>query len=432
MTLRGQIQRSIAASAALMMVLAAFLAIGYARVAVKREVQSSLALAKQLIDSGLSDSLAAEWPRQFTPIRHLVFEFTDAKGQSSQTFGLAAASNHQKHAPDWFVAWVTDTYPTLRYALTDAEGRALTLLVRANPFDEIDEVWQETVIFFMVLGLLLALMMLVVQGVFKRTLGAIEVIVAALKRMETGDYHARLPEFSIQEYQQIATAIDHLTEVIASKQQENRQLTRQGLKIQEEERRHLAKELHDELGQSLTALRVMTATARQAPEQIQAISQNIDAILEHLLTVTRGLMRQLHPLVLSELGLRAALEDLLAYWSEREPSIDWQLHCADAVVDFPEVTAIHLYRVVQEGVTNIIRHAAARNATISLSQRQDGWRLVIEDDGKGGACLHHHTGFGLRGMQERIQSLNGSLQLTSTARGTQLQVIIPDPPVADR
>ncbi len=430
MTLRSQIQLHILVSAGLIIILAAFLSVGHARVSVNREVESSLALVKQLIETGLSDRLVAEWPRQFAPIRHVAFEIHYADGRIDQNLPAMAADAGQKSkVPGWFVDWVTGSYPTLSYALTDANGQAIKLLVRPNPIDEIDEVWQESMIFFLVLGLLLLLTFFAVHVVFKRTLGAIDVIIAGLKRMETGDYRTRLPNFDIQEYQQIAAAIDHLTDVIDSKQQENQSLTRHGLKIQEEERRHLAKELHDELGQSLTALRVMTATARQAPERIQVISEQIDQILEHLQAVTRSMMRQLHPLVLSELGLKAALEELLAYWSERESTIRWRLNCPRQASNFPEQTAIHVYRVVQEAITNIVRHAQASEVDVVISEYPEHWLLVISDNGKGGASLESASGFGLRGIQERIQSLNGKLSLSSTHQGTRLKVLIPLTPI---
>ena len=118
-------------------------------------------------------------------------------------------------------------------------------------------------------------------------------------------------------------------------QQENRALAQHSLAIQEDERQRLSQELHDELGQSLTAIKVMAATAERSQMGGRAdIKPTTDAIInvcDHLMTVVRSMMHQLHPLVLTELGLKATMEDLLNHWAIRNPALKLTIDCPDEV-----------------------------------------------------------------------------------------------------
>jgi Signal transduction histidine kinase, glucose-6-phosphate specific len=140
--------------------------------------------------------------------------------------------------------------------------------------------------------------------------------------------------FSILEYDSIAKAINHMTDELNASQQENRALTQHTLAIQEDERQRLSQELHDELGQSLTAIKVMAVTAGRSPVEPVDIKQTTNAIIvicDHLMTVVRSMMHQLHPLVLTELGLKATMEDLLNHWSLRNPELKLSITCPDEV-----------------------------------------------------------------------------------------------------
>jgi len=184
------------------------------------------------------------------------------------------------------------------------------------------------------------------------------------------------------------------------------------LEIQEDERRRLAQELHDELGQSLTAIKVMAVTAARPKANIK---QSTDAIIDtcnHLMTVVRSMMHQLHPLVLTELGLKATLEDLINHWAIRQPTLKISLDCAHVADMLDAKIAIQLFRVVQECLTNTVRHAGATHASIRLAIDQHILQLIVSDNGQGSANSEK-TGFGLLGMKERINSLGGELTLQS-------------------
>jgi two-component system sensor histidine kinase UhpB len=130
------------------------------------------------------------------------------------------------------------------------------------------------------------------------------------------------------------------------------------------------------------------------------------------------MMHQLHPLVLAELGLKATMEDLLHHWAIRNPALKLTLNCPDDVDALEQKITIQVFRIVQECLTNIVRHAQAKQATIQLeivSYPTTGrtLRLQITDDGLGCAADKIKAGFGLLGMRERINSLDGELTIQS-------------------
>jgi len=149
--------------------------------------------------------------------------------------------------------------------------------------------------------------------------------------------------------------------------------------------------------------------------------------------VVRSMMHQLHPLVLTELGLKATMEDLLNHWSIRNPELKLTITCPDEVDFLEQKITIQIFRVVQECLTNIVRHAQAKQAAINLEIEHQGktgaaLRLQVTDDGQGCAIDKIKTGFGLLGMRERINSLGGEFAIqTQPYQGMSIIATIPLP-----
>jgi two-component system, NarL family, sensor histidine kinase UhpB len=261
-------------------------------------------------------------------------------------------------------------------------------------------------------------------------LKAVSLILHELNEIEQEHCRNRLPTFSILEFEQIARAINHLTETLAKAKQENSALTLHSLQIQEEEREYLAQELHDELGQSLTAIKVMAVTGKREGANVTTIHDSIISICDHLFAVVRSMMKNLHPLVLTELGLKASLEDLLAHWRQRHPEINFSCHCESALDKVDQRIGIQIFRVIQECITNTVRHADARNLTLHLNVHESGSGktvgLAVKDDGVGCDLSAMTAGFGLLGIKARVKSLGGEVQFISTeAQGMVIQASIP-------
>lgn len=438
MSLRYQISLQVLLYSLLILALGGSIAIWQARNAINEEVDSSINLALQLVRLGFSapsstsNSVESDWVYRFSHLqqtRHLFIQLKKPDGSLVELAGNRLPTPQADLPPEWFISLVSSAYPRAEHQITTEDGRQLVLLIQANPLDEITEVWQETLAYFMTICALILLVFLAVHLVFHKALQAIDTIVSALGVIETGDYRNKLPDFATREYDSIAKAINHMTEVLARTEHQNRALTQHSLKIQEDERQHLSQELHDEFGQSLTAIKVMAVTAAYEQADIKRITSSITEICDHLMTVVRAMMQQLHPLMLTELGLKATLEDLLQHWSDRNPEITFHLLCDDAVEHLDKQITIHLFRVIQECLTNTLRHAQASRVEIKLSldeMETRCLRLSFQDNGRGCDLNQMAAGFGLLGMRERIKSLEGAFSTeTGPGEGMRINVTIP-------
>jgi two-component system sensor histidine kinase UhpB len=419
MSLRYQIIGRILLLSLGILVLGGAIAIWQARQAVAKEVDASIHLALQLITLGVSNAPASQQIDDLSRFaslqqtRHLTIQLHQADGQLIHFAGENQPSHPEDMPPAWFIRWVTSEYPQLEHQLKTQDGKPVTLIIQAQPLDEITEVWQESLGFFGSLALLTVLTFLAVNLVFNKSLKSIASIVDALRMIETGQYRQQLPTFSTQEFDDIAKAINHMTVELEKTRQENRALTQHSLAIQEEERQRLSQELHDEFGQSLTAIKVMAVTAAKPQADAVKISHSIADICNHLMMVLRSMMQQLHPLVLTELGLKATLEDMVNHWSERNPSLDLQINCSEQVDGLDKHLTIQVFRVIQECLTNVVRHAQAHKVQIDLDQQPQLLELKVQDDGVGCDLQTLTRGFGLLGIKERIRSLDGELTVVS-------------------
>jgi len=198
---------------------------------------------------------------------------------------------------------------------------------------------------------------------------------------------------------------------------------------EEDERRALARELHDDMGQTSTAIRTEVAVLQRSGglnEEAQASAKRIGESAQHLSHMTRQMLQRLRPAVLDSMGLTQALTSMCEQWQSSNLTLCTLSFTgeADHLNDYASVT---VYRIVQEALTNVARHAKAQQVKVELALDAQGLHLKIEDDGLGMADAQAvHTGFGLLGMQERVASLAGHLNITSNlGQGVCLTVHIP-------
>jgi len=217
---------------------------------------------------------------------------------------------------------------------------------------------------------------------------------------------------------------------------ETRLLTKHMDQVQEAERRHLARELHDELGQCLTAIKTDAVLIRNRSEETdKKIYQSAQARIDtasHIYDVVHNMITRLRPSPLDDLGLMATLEESISKWQQRQPDINFNLITEGSLSGFDEATNMTVFRVVQEALTNAVRHADAENIMVSVirdkTELTDQLKINIRDDGKGMVVhdFHSDVDFGLLGMRERAQSLGGSFDLQSQlGAGVNLTITIP-------
>jgi signal transduction histidine kinase len=222
---------------------------------------------------------------------------------------------------------------------------------------------------------------------------------------------------------------------LADALQENRRLTQENLRIQEVERKRLARELHDELGQYLNAIKLDAVSigdcggdASRSTDAALAIIGNVD----HVHRAVSDMIGRLRPVALDELGLVAAIEHCVDQWCQRIPDTQILLSVDGSFDDLAEPLTLTLYRLIQEGLTNICKHANARQAQITMRRGRtektgtDEVRLIVIDDGRGMETAVRPTRFGLSGMRERVEMSGGTFVLASTpGHGLKFEACLP-------
>lgn len=217
---------------------------------------------------------------------------------------------------------------------------------------------------------------------------------------------------------------------------QNRLLTQQLFSLQESERRHLARELHDELGQWLTAIQAeagaicSSSGAKREPE-IRANAQAIGKSAAEVQSVIRRILRRLRPTLLDELGLTDSLQELAIQWRQHHPKIVCDLELNGNLGELPEALSITLYRIVQEALTNIANHAQARHVKVWLRRDPEHMLLTVQDDGKGMDPSLPLKGLGILGMRERVIASGGEF-MSHSAPGQGVCIEIRLPLVAPR
>jgi two-component system, NarL family, sensor histidine kinase UhpB len=209
---------------------------------------------------------------------------------------------------------------------------------------------------------------------------------------------------------------------------ENRALAHQHLRIQESERKHLARELHDELGQYLNAIK-LDAVSIGDSEASARIVQAVD----HVHAVVSDMIRRLRPAGLDELGLLDALENCVDHWRQRLPDARFTLTASGSGFEgLSELLNLTLYRLIQEGLTNSSKHASATHIDVSLNREPaasgsgEDIVLTVRDDGRGADLALRKPGFGLNGMRERVELLGGRFTLESApGKGFGLEARLP-------
>lgn len=215
----------------------------------------------------------------------------------------------------------------------------------------------------------------------------------------------------------ISSAIRDITQRKQA-EQELHDLAGMLIDAQEEERRRIGRELHDDVGQRLSVLALTVGKQIKDP----SIDQQIKDISRHIRRIAQGL----HASVLEYLGLCSALKDLTAEFS-KVCDIEVTFN-SDTIPALPQDVALCLFRIVQEGLSNIAKHSGAHSAVVALNQGEEGIRLLVVDDGRGfePENMERKSGLGLKSMSERVRLVQGNLCVQSaSSRGTKIEVLIP-------
>lgn len=307
--------------------------------------------------------------------------------------------------------------PEIRFQGTIGQYPGFTVggfVVTPNLDSEAQAVWQQMrTVLGMAAGILL--LNLLIYWPVHRALQPAEQILSVLEKMEAGDLSARMPRPGLIELQRIAAGFDHLAERLQKTMAEQRHLAQRLLAVREEERRFLARELHDEFGQCLTSIGAEAAfiRARASQPELLLATRSIASITAQMMEALQGILCQLRPAGLEEFGLQFGLEQLVGGWQRRSTDCHFELSIAGHIDDLPGDLTVSIYRIVQESLTNALRHGAPRHVSIHLCRKATSCRLCVEDDGEGPGQNTAGSGLGVLGMNERVAALGGQFSMTA-------------------
>lgn len=441
MSLRASLNILITALLLLVMGLGTSQLLRNARAQVQAEVESVSAVVTRMADPMnlfFVRPYNATWPeglRSLEHLRHIRIEMYDAAGKLIYS-NVSSSGKEHKGVPEWFSHLMTRNLVPVRIErATLSGGRASgKVVIEADPSYEVEEVWEDFVgLFWLVSGFFVAVNLLVYWAV-SRAVKPVGTILQALNELERGNLQARLPSFTSKELSSISEKFNGMAQTLETSITRNHRLTQQLIYLQEEERKHLARDLHDELGQCLTAILAdATALLRLSETKFPEAKASAQAVLEvthDVMDLLRAMLQRLRPDVLDELGLLPALEELVANWRERNVGESCISKFSGDLNNLPDEMRITPYRVVQECLTNISRHAQARRVRVEVRRERDAQggsalSIEVEDDGKG-FDVAAAEGFGLSGMRERVEGLGGMFRVESAVgQGTRVTAVLP-------
>lgn len=417
------------------------------RAATKVEIEASLEVAERLVAATMKDlaaedrlgELRRELPLQLKNLRHVRILFMGAEHQ------LAMVSPHPENAtvPSWFAALVQPEFSGHAVKVVAMPGID-PVIILGEPADEIAEAWHDFSSLAMVLLALNALILAILYVVLGRVLDPLAHLSKGMLSLEEGHYATRLALPKVKELAVLTERFNTLAGALGTARDENSRLYRQLITVQEEERREIANELHDEAGPCLFGITANASSIQRLADQkpdsrTTEISRRVGEILsitERLKLLNRALLKKLRPVPLGRVKLVELLDELVTGFQRRHPDVQIAASFGKLANNYGETIDVTLYRCVQEGITNAIRHGKARALTVDLSEtpapQRNGSRttcttvtLDLRDDGTGIARATP-KGFGLTAMTERVRSLGGSCAIDSApAKGTAIHVEIP-------
>ena len=431
---------------------------------VRAEDDSSVRLAKEVVETAvptlteMQDATAAlhNLMRSLKHLRHVnIFLAADPTDRNTW---LVSNPPHASKVPAWFVALV----PTDRTFLTvpvDANGVDYgEIVIASNPIDEIGEVWMDVrSLTFGGLALILTLLLANILLV-NRALAPVAVIAKAMGDLEEGDYRSRIAVAGPPELGAICGRVNSLAAALEEATSDNRRLAEKIITLQDDERKELARELHDEFGASLFSIRAHATSLAKAVDRPDFSARNIRGVctamveqIDALQKVNRRLLGRLRPVAYGDLGLKEALRALVAMWRGSYPGIEVNMAFPERLDSLDETIGLTVYRIVQEGLTNVFRHASATQVDVAIDgifasgQESAGETIVaaplasmksaearkvaarpgagtrsvrirVRDNGVG-LPPARKQGFGLLGMGERVWALRGHMRIDSLPEG---------------
>jgi two-component system sensor histidine kinase UhpB len=319
--------------------------------------------------------------------------------------------------PKWFVRLIGVVPVADRVPITVGGQDYGTIVLETDPHNEILEVWNEFTDSLVTPAVLSSLTILLIYLIIGRALRPLEALAKALEQVGDGRYQTRFGGRLTPELARLRASFNRMAARLAAADADNRRLNEQLLTLQEQERSELARDLHDEVSPFLFAISIDAASASrmlregratEAQEHVQSIADTVRPMQRQV----RSMLGRLRPIGLEEFGLREAMENMIAFWRRRRPEIRHQLAVSTGCEGLGELVGRTICRIVQESLSNAVRHADPTLISVLIDRRGEEVRVEIIDDGRG-MSESSRPGYGLVGIGERVRAMGGSLTFSN-------------------
>lgn len=370
-----------------------------ARADVARELGAAQALVDYLGETARRDPASLQ-PTLTAHLRHVRVQWGGTPAPA-KTLGF----------DQWVEGWLL-ARPQLPRQLQLADGRQVQISV--DPSDELDEIKDSLVQLLWLCGLALLVSLLAIRWAVRRGRQLLGEVLHAMAQVSAGNLQVRLAGHGVPEARRLAEHFNGMVGALQQTRSDNAELTRTLLAVQDRERNTLAQALHDDLGQYLAGIRAQACLLRVVaaqPAAVHATALSLEHNCEQLQQGFRALVRDLYPVVLAHVPLPQAIATLLQQW-QGQHHVNCRLWPGPSLPELDVASKAHIYRLLQEALTNIARHADASEVRVRLRRQAGSLRLLVRDNGRG-AQLPLRAGVGLHSMHERARSLGGGLRVFS-------------------
>jgi len=413
---------------------------------IQAEDNSVIRLAREFIDASIADLKSSPDPEAklaglvegLQKLRHVsVTRARDGASTAMEPNGAAATDSRFDAPPEWFVTMVRPEQTSVRVPIV-VEGKSYgTLLIASHPSDEIAEIWDGIVTQLEVGSVIAAALLILTMLVVSRALTPIQSLADAMSGIEAGRYDTRVTPTGSAEIAAICEKLNHLAGTLGDAVADKQQLAERVVSLQDVERKEIARELHDEFGPYLFALRAHATSlmrmADAAKPDVAGLRRHGAAMLEQvnaLQQFNRRVLDKLRPAGLSELGLSEALAALVRFWRDAHPGVSVETEISQSLGPVGETAELTIYRVVQEALTNAFRHSGATQVSVTIEPVAGAGRVGraarvrVSDNGEG-LPSEHKLGLGMIGMRERVMALGGTMTVVSSG-GVTVEAVVPN------
>ena len=339
--------------------------------------------------------------------------------------------------PQWFTQAYTSllgAHAPIERPLTVRDRDAGRLTVMAQPEAALRLAWQRVSTLLGIAAAMAGGIAVLAALMIGYSLLPARAIIEGLQQLRQGNLAQRLPRFRTGEFDHIAQAVNQLAENLASTRATRQALMTRLFQVQEDERRAIARDLHDEFGQCLTATAALAAIIEhRAGEERKDIADDaakIAHVQKRMMLSLRSTLKRLRSQNIEEIGLEASLRQLVSEHNDQaQVRTVFRLELAGQLANLPTQVATDVYRIAQECLTNSVKHGAPSQVHLKLERlvaHGDAIALTVEDDGAGDATrIEADAGYGILGMRERLEPYGGSLTVAPASSGVRVAALIP-------